>query len=122
MRKLVLALGLLVAGCAMALGQVMRMPINADDARRGLAPKVFPAGDQTAVISGDSFKDGLHVVRLELPANQQIPAHNHSTSEYVTALCFAWCGQAAPSRNDRGAAVTASTIRPAVAPRRHSRR
>src|SRR5271166_5458337 len=114
MGKLVLALGLLLVGCAMALGQVMRMPINADDVKRGPAPKVVPAGDQIA-FSGDSFKDGLYVVRLKLPANYQIPDHNHPTSEYVTALCFAWCGQAAPSRNDRRAAVPASVMRPAVA-------
>jgi hypothetical protein len=120
MRKLVLALGLLLISCAMALGQVMRMPINADDAKRGTAPKVFLAGDQIAVISGDpSFKDDLSLVRLELPANHQIPAHD--TSEYVVALCFAWCGQAAPSRNDHGAEAPAPAMRPAVASRRHSR-
>jgi hypothetical protein len=59
MRKLVLALGLLLAGAATAFAQEMRMPINADDVKWGPAPSVFPAGAQLAVISGDPFKEGL---------------------------------------------------------------
>jgi quercetin dioxygenase-like cupin family protein len=86
MRKLVLALGLLLAGAATAFAQEMRMPINADDVKWGPAPSVFPAGAQLAVISGDPFKEGLYVVRLKLPADYKIPAHNHPTSEYVTVL------------------------------------
>jgi quercetin dioxygenase-like cupin family protein len=86
MRKLVLALGLLLMGGTAALAQEMSKPINGDDVKWGPAPNVFPAGAQLAVISGDPFKDGLYVVRLKLPANYQIPAHNHPTSEYVTVI------------------------------------
>jgi quercetin dioxygenase-like cupin family protein len=50
------------------------------------APNVFPAGAQIAVISGDPFKEGLYVVRLKMPANYKIPAHNHPTTEYVTVV------------------------------------
>jgi quercetin dioxygenase-like cupin family protein len=84
MRKLVLALGLLLAGSATAFAQAM--PMNADDVKWGPAPKVFPAGAQIAVLSGDPFKNGLYVVRLKLPANYRIPAHYHPASEYVTVL------------------------------------
>src|SRR5262245_8218239 len=64
----------------------MRMPLNADDVKWGPAPNVFPAGAQIAVVSGDPFKYGLYVVRLKMPANYKIPAHNHPTTEYVTVL------------------------------------
>ena len=43
MRKLVLALGLLLVGGATVFGQEMRMPINADDVKWGPAPTAFPA-------------------------------------------------------------------------------
>ena len=86
MRKLILTLGLLLAGSATAFAQEMRTPLNADDVKWGPAPNVFPAGAQIAVVSGDPFKDGLYVVRLKMPANYKIPAHNHPTTEYVTVL------------------------------------
>jgi quercetin dioxygenase-like cupin family protein len=86
MRKLVLALGLLVVGIATAFAQEMRMPINADDLKWGPAPKVFPAGAEIAVISGDPSKDGFYVIRLKMPAAYKIPAHYHPTSEYITVL------------------------------------
>jgi hypothetical protein len=69
MRRLVLALGLLLVGGATAFAQEMRMPINAGDVQWGPAPSVFPAGAQIAVISGDPFKEGLYVVRLKMPAD-----------------------------------------------------
>jgi uncharacterized RmlC-like cupin family protein len=86
MRRVMFALGLLLVGGATAFVQEMRMPINAGDVKWGPAPSVFPAGAQIAVISGDPFKEGLYVVRLKMPADYKIPAHNHPTSEYVTVL------------------------------------
>jgi uncharacterized RmlC-like cupin family protein len=86
MRKLTLTLVLLLAGGATAFAQEMRMPINADEVKWGPAPNVLPAGAQIAVISGDPSKEGLYVVRLKMPANYKIAAHNHPTAEYVTVL------------------------------------
>jgi quercetin dioxygenase-like cupin family protein len=63
-----------------------RDAVNADDVKWGPVPTAFPAGAQIAVISGDPFKEGLYVVRLKMPTNYKIPAHNHPTSEYVTVL------------------------------------
>jgi quercetin dioxygenase-like cupin family protein len=37
-------------------------------------------------LSGDPSKDGLYVLRLKVPANYKIPAHNHPTAEYVTVI------------------------------------
>jgi quercetin dioxygenase-like cupin family protein len=68
------------------LADDMPAPVNADAIKWGPAPAVFPKGAQIAVLSGDPFKDGLYVVRLMMPANYKIPAHNHPTSEYVTVV------------------------------------
>ncbi len=55
------------------------MPVNADGLTWGPAPPVLPKGAKIAVLSGDPSKDGLYVLRLKMPANYKIPAHNHPT-------------------------------------------
>ena len=52
----------------------------------GPAPPTLPKGAQFAVLSGDPSKNGFYVVRLKLPANYQIPAHHHPTTENLTVL------------------------------------
>jgi anti-sigma factor ChrR (cupin superfamily) len=52
----------------------------------GPAPAALPPGAQIAVISGDPSKAEPYVLRLKMPANYRIPAHNHPTTEYVTVL------------------------------------
>jgi quercetin dioxygenase-like cupin family protein len=37
-------------------------------------------------VIGRPAKDGLYVLRLKIPANYKIPAHNHPTTEYVTII------------------------------------
>jgi quercetin dioxygenase-like cupin family protein len=86
MKQYVFILAFAVLAGTPALGDNMPMPINADGLSWGPAPPVFPKGAQIAVVSGDPFKDGLYVVRLKMPANYKIPAHNHPTSEYVTIV------------------------------------
>jgi anti-sigma factor ChrR (cupin superfamily) len=85
MRKVMITVLLMgIAGTVFA--EEMRMPINSDDLQWGPAPNAFPAGAQIAVISGDPFNEGWYVLRLKMPANYKIPAHNHPTSEYITVL------------------------------------
>jgi hypothetical protein len=79
---LIVALGVLAATPSLAGG----MPVNTDGLTWGPAPPVLPKGAQIVVLSGDPSKDGLYVLRLKMPANYQIPAHNHPTSEYVTVI------------------------------------
>ena len=86
MQKMKLTVVFLLIGSAIAIAQQMPMPMNAGDIKWGPAPNVLPPGAQIAVVSGDPFKDALYVVRLKLPSNYEIPAHNHPTSEYVTVL------------------------------------
>jgi quercetin dioxygenase-like cupin family protein len=85
-QKLVLALGLLLAGTSIAFAQDMRPPINADDVKWGPVPPNIAAGAQLAVISGDPSKEGLFVIRLKMPAGYKVPAHYHPQYENVTVL------------------------------------
>src|SRR5580693_5158346 len=79
---LIIALAMLAATPSLA-GD---MPVNADGLAWGPVPPVLPKGAQIAVLSGDPSKDGLYVLRLKMPANYKIPAHNHPTTEYVTVI------------------------------------
>ena len=85
-QKLVLALGLLLAGTAIAFAQDMRPPINSDDVKWGPVPPNIAAGAQLAVISGDPSKEGPFVMRLKMPAGYKVPAHYHPQYENVTVL------------------------------------
>jgi anti-sigma factor ChrR (cupin superfamily) len=85
MTRYAFILAFAVLTCTPSLAE-MPTPINADGLKWGPAPSVFPKGAQIAILSGDPFKDGLYVVRLKMPANYKIPAHNHPTSEYVTVV------------------------------------
>jgi anti-sigma factor ChrR (cupin superfamily) len=86
MRTLKTAAALLLVSSVIAIAQQMPMPMNAGDFKWGPAPNVLPPGAQIAVVSGDPSKEALYVVRLKMPANYAVPAHNHPTSEYVTVL------------------------------------
>jgi anti-sigma factor ChrR (cupin superfamily) len=84
MLKVSLQAGALIALAlpALADGSV----VTADGIKWGAAPPVLPKGAQFAVVAGDPSKDGPYVVRLKMPANYRIPAHNHPTAENVTVL------------------------------------
>lgn len=73
-------------GIVMAQGSAITPPMDADAMTWSAAPSVLPQGAQLSVLSGDPSKDGLYVVRLKMPANYKIPAHNHPTTEYVTVI------------------------------------
>jgi hypothetical protein len=84
MFKFTSAVLLLLVGTAPLLAD--DMPVNADAIKWAPVPPFLPAGAKMAVIAGDPSKDGIYVLRLQMPANYKIPAHNHPTSEYVTVL------------------------------------
>ncbi len=86
MHRMKMGIVFLIVSSALAIAQHMAMPMNAGDIKWGSAPNALPAGVQMAVVSGDPSKDTLYVIRLKMPANYEIPAHNHPTSEYVTVL------------------------------------
>jgi quercetin dioxygenase-like cupin family protein len=64
----------------------MMPPVNVEDIKWGPAPSTIPPGAQLAVVSGDPSKEGLFTMRLKMPANYKVPAHNHPTDEFVTVI------------------------------------
>jgi anti-sigma factor ChrR (cupin superfamily) len=86
MQRTKLVVVFLLISSAIAIAQQMPMPMNAGEIKWGPAPKVLPPGAQIAIVSGDPFKYAQYVVRLKMPSNYELPAHNHPTSEYVTVL------------------------------------
>ena len=79
-----LALGLtLAAGPAFAQSHVL---VPADAIQWAPAPPALPAGAQIAVLEGDPSAKGPVTLRLQFPANYDIPAHWHSMTERVTVL------------------------------------
>jgi mannose-6-phosphate isomerase-like protein (cupin superfamily) len=86
MKSYAFVIALLALTATPSLADNMSMPVNADGVKWGPAPPNIPKGAQIAVLSGDPSKDGLYVLRLKMPANYKIPAHNHPTSEYLTVI------------------------------------
>jgi len=87
MRVGLTALAVVLAGTLPVFGQDHADLLAGPGAAKwGPAPPALPKGAQLAVLSGDPSKSGLYVIRLKLPANYQIPAHHHPTTENVTVL------------------------------------
>ncbi|MGE0042422.1 MAG: cupin domain-containing protein [Vicinamibacterales bacterium] len=55
-------------------------------AQWGPAPPMLPPGARIAVLSGNPMAAGPYAVRLEFPANYDIPAHWHPTDENVVVV------------------------------------
>ena len=81
-----IAMLLVLATSTPLLADDMPMPVNTGAIKWGPAPSFLPAGAKIAVVAGDPSKEGIYVLRLDVPANYIIPAHNHPTSEYVTVI------------------------------------
>jgi quercetin dioxygenase-like cupin family protein len=92
MRAAMIAFSLLFAGVASLAGgttvlaQSHDMIAGSDQVKWGAAPPSLPKGAQIAVLAGDPSKDVPFVIRLKLPANYVVPAHQHPTAENVTVL------------------------------------
>ncbi|MEY9558292.1 cupin domain-containing protein [Sinorhizobium fredii] len=50
------------------------------------APKILPAGAETAVLFGDPTKEGLFALRLKVPSGYAVPPHTHPANEVVTVI------------------------------------
>jgi hypothetical protein len=48
-------------------------------------PALAP-GVPAAVVTGDPTKEGLHVVRLKVPAGYKVPPHTHPQDEHVSVV------------------------------------
>lgn len=86
MLKYTTAMLMMLVTATPLLADDMPMPVNAGAIKWRPAPSFLPAGAKMAVIAGDPSKEGIYVLRLDMPKNYKIPAHNHPTSEYVTII------------------------------------
>jgi uncharacterized RmlC-like cupin family protein len=88
MRATTLAFAAMIAAPlpAWADSSTMDLLTGSDAVKWAPAPPGLPKGAMIAMISGDPSKDGAFVMRLKMPANYQIPAHHHPTTESVTVL------------------------------------
>jgi quercetin dioxygenase-like cupin family protein len=87
MRLIALALSMMIASApsVRAESPTIKFVSGPEAVKWGPAPSNFPKGAMIAVLSGDPSKDGPYVVRI-MPANCEIPAHHHPTTENVTVL------------------------------------
>jgi hypothetical protein len=88
MRVIALAVPMLLAAAlpTSAESPTLDLVSGPDAVKWGPAPPSLPKGAMAAVLAGDPTKDGPYVVRLKMPANYQIPAHRHPTTENLTVL------------------------------------
>ena len=78
------ALALTTTGAARA--QQAHVLVPADTVKWGPAPPALPAGAQISVLEGDPGQKGTITLRLQFPANYNLPPHWHSMTERVTVL------------------------------------
>jgi quercetin dioxygenase-like cupin family protein len=79
--------------------------IGASEVVFGPADPAHPEAGDVAVLAGDPSKPGPFVMRLRVKAGAMVPAHKHSTPEYVTVMS----GRALMSfgeKSDKSKAVT----------------
>ncbi|AFL49956.1 quercetin dioxygenase-like cupin family protein [Sinorhizobium fredii] len=60
--------------------------VTPDDAKWAPAPKMLPAGAETAVLFGDPTKEGLFALRLKVPSGYVVAPHTHPADEVVTVI------------------------------------
>ena len=80
-----LALGL-TSTAGPVFAQSTHVLVPADKVQWGPAPPALPAGAQIAVLEGNPSEKGSVTLRLQFPANYNIPAHWHSMTERITVL------------------------------------
>lgn len=83
---IVLAAAVAIPCPVWAAGSSMDMVMGSEAVKWGPAPPSLPKGAMAAVLSGDPSKAEPYVLRLKMPANYQIPAHHHPTTENVTVV------------------------------------
>lgn len=76
----------LISAAGLVFAQSAHVLVPAEKVQWGPAPPVLPAGAQIAVLEGNPSEKGPVTLRLQFPANYNIPAHWHSMTERVTVL------------------------------------
>jgi hypothetical protein len=78
--------GIAAAGVVAAATDSTQLVVPAGTVQWGAAPPILPKGAELAVLEGNPSEKGPVTMRLRFPANYEIPAHWHSTTERITVL------------------------------------
>jgi len=77
--------------------------VSPDQIKWTAGPPSLPAGARAAVLYGDPSKEGLFVLRLQLPKGYRIPPHTHPRPEIVTVISGAFHIGMGPTANPKAA-------------------
>ena len=60
--------------------------LTAADVKWGEAPPILPPGAKASLLDGDPKKEGVFILRLQLPSGWTLPPHFHPVDERVTVI------------------------------------
>jgi quercetin dioxygenase-like cupin family protein len=86
MKKLGLAVTLLVCSIPLSASAQEAKTFTGDDLKWGPASPALPTGAQGATLIGDPSKEGFYVVRVKVPAGYKFAPHSHPNDENVTVI------------------------------------
>jgi len=86
MKKIVIAVALLVGAVPFSAIAQEAVTSQGDDVKWGPASPALQKGAQGAVLVGDPGKEGLYVVRVKFPAGYKVAPHSHPNDENVTVI------------------------------------
>jgi quercetin dioxygenase-like cupin family protein len=86
MKKLGLAVALLVCSIPLSASAQEAKTFTGDDLKWGPASPALPTGAQGATLIGDPSKEGFYVVRVKVPAGYKFAPHSHPNDEHVTVI------------------------------------
>ena len=86
MKKLGLAVVLLVCSIPLSASAQEAKTFTGDDLKWGPASPALPTGAQGAALIGDPSKEGFYVVRVKVPAAYKFAPHSHPNDEHVTVI------------------------------------
>jgi quercetin dioxygenase-like cupin family protein len=86
MKKIVIAVTLLVGAVSFSAIAQEAMTSQGDDVKWGPASPAMQKGAQGAALVGDPGKEGPYVVRMKLPAGFRVAPHSHPNDENVTVI------------------------------------
>ncbi len=90
MKLLYVSAAMILSLVASPSSQEIPIMVSPDEVAWMEGPPSLPPGAKMAVLSGDSKKEGLFVMRAKLPAGYKVPPHFHPDKETVTVLSGAF--------------------------------
>jgi len=86
MKKIVIAVALLVGGVPFSAIAQEAATFQGDDLKWGPASPAMQKGAQGVALVGDPGKEGPYVIRVKFPAGYKVAPHSHPNDENVTVI------------------------------------